>query len=90
MYTVIDTHVIPVHGSAPDIQGKNIANPVACIRSAALLLHYLNESADAVRIEQAVDKVMQAAYAGKKEWMTPDLGGKGTTTGVTDAIISHL
>ncbi|KAI9090969.1 hypothetical protein DFS34DRAFT_337242 [Phlyctochytrium arcticum] len=76
----------PVHGSAPDIAGKGIANPVAAIRSAALLLEHLNLGAEASRIHAAVDKVLTADPMA----LTPDLGGKGTTRGVTDAIIKLL
>ncbi|RKO94367.1 hypothetical protein BDK51DRAFT_21461, partial [Blyttiomyces helicus] len=76
----------PVHGSAPDIAGKGIANPVAAIRSAALLLEYLGLSGEAGRIHKAVDTVL----VGKGVELTPDLGGKGTTAGVTRAIIERL
>lgn len=75
-----------MHGSAPDIAGKGIANPVAAIRSAALLLEHLGLASEASRIHSAVDKVLNA----EKEGLTPDLGGRGTTRGVTDAIINHL
>jgi homoisocitrate dehydrogenase len=70
----------PVHGSAPDIAGKGIANPVAAIRAAALLLDYLGEAAVARRIESAVDAVLESGV-----W-TPDLGGRATTEDVTEAV----
>ncbi|KAJ3281333.1 homoisocitrate dehydrogenase [Borealophlyctis nickersoniae] len=76
----------PVHGSAPDIAGKGIANPVAAIRSAALLLEYLGLGTEASRIHAAVDSVMNQGVSG----LTPDLGGKGTTKSVTDAILKAL
>ncbi|KAI9204384.1 uncharacterized protein BJ171DRAFT_562042 [Polychytrium aggregatum] len=82
-----DSFVIgePVHGSAPDIAGKGIANPVASIRSAALLLEYLGLTAEASRIHSAVDRVITEG-----KFLTPDLGGKSTTTQVTEAIIKAL
>lgn len=58
----------PVHGSAPDIEGKNIANPIASIRSAALLLSHLGYPEAANRINVAVDDVIRSGVA------TPDLG----------------
>ena len=76
----------PVHGSAPDIQGKGIANPIAAIRSAALLLEHLGLTLEATKIHNAVDSVLLQP----KEFLTPDLGGKGTTDAVTQAIINKL
>ncbi|KAJ3070958.1 homoisocitrate dehydrogenase [Podochytrium sp. JEL0797] len=75
----------PVHGSAPDIAGKGIANPIASIRSAAMLLSHLGYTEEAKRIEDAVDRVLIEA-----DCLTPDLGGKGTTRQVTDAVIRYL
>ncbi|KAJ3073908.1 homoisocitrate dehydrogenase [Quaeritorhiza haematococci] len=77
----------PVHGSAPDIAGKGIANPIAAIRSAALLLQYIGFSKEATRIYAAVDKVLGE---GDLDVLTPDLGGKGSTKGVTEAVIGNL
>ncbi|WOO76743.1 Homoisocitrate dehydrogenase, mitochondrial [Vanrija pseudolonga] len=74
----------PVHGSAPDIEGKNIANPIASIRSAALLLSHLGYPEAANRINVAVDDVIRSGVA------TPDLGGKNSTTEVTEAILKRL
>ncbi|KAJ3238867.1 homoisocitrate dehydrogenase [Chytriomyces hyalinus] len=71
----------PVHGSAPDIAGKGIANPIASIRSASMLLSHLGWNAEAARMDAAVDKVL-VEHA---DILTPDLGGKGTTDGVTAA-----
>ena len=48
----------PVHGSAPDIAGKNIANPIATLRSAAMLLEHLGSTGGAVRIESAIQQVL--------------------------------
>lgn len=74
-----------VHGSAPDIAGKGVANPTAMMLSSALMLAHLNETAAGTRLQQAVEKV----YAGGKH-TTPDVGGKGTTTEFTDAVIAAL
>jgi homoisocitrate dehydrogenase len=70
----------PVHGSAPDIAGKGIANPVAAIRAAALLVEHLGEVESARRIERAVDAVLESGV-----W-TADLGGRATTDDVTEAV----
>ncbi|KAJ2770250.1 homoisocitrate dehydrogenase [Coemansia nantahalensis] len=75
----------PVHGSAPDIAGRNIANPIAAIRSAAMLLERLGGDAAALAIYRAVDKVLADGRA-----LTPDLGGAATTTDVTDAVCAQL
>ncbi|WWC70857.1 uncharacterized protein I206_104809 [Kwoniella pini CBS 10737] len=75
----------PVHGSAPDIEGQNIANPIASIRSAALLLSSLGYVEPAARINEAVDAVLSEG-----QYLTPDLGGKSSTTDVTDAILKRL
>ncbi|KAI8050568.1 putative LYS12-homo-isocitrate dehydrogenase [Syncephalis plumigaleata] len=71
----------PVHGSAPDIAGQGKANPVAAIRSAALLWNTWS----AARIYTAVDTVLA-----KNDTITPDLGGRATTNEVTEAIIRNL
>jgi tartrate dehydrogenase/decarboxylase/D-malate dehydrogenase len=75
----------PVHGSAPDIAGKGIANPLAAVLSAALMLDHLGlaKSADAVR--SAVSKVLAE---GKVK--TPDLGGQATTTQMGDAVVEAI
>jgi isocitrate dehydrogenase (NAD+) len=74
-----------VHGSAPDLAGKNKANPTAVIRSAALLVGHLGERDAAARIENAV-----AAALTDPANHTGDLGGKATTKSLTDAIVRHL
>lgn len=74
----------PVHGSAPDIAGKGIANPIAQILSGAAMLDWLGEPAAAAAIRNAVDA---AVASGAR---TPDLGGTLTTSQMTDAIISRL
>jgi homoisocitrate dehydrogenase len=74
----------PVHGSAPDIAGKGIANPTATILTAAMMLEHLGEHATAERIDKAVNLVLANGPH------TPDLGGKATTTELTDAVIEAL
>ena len=79
----------PIHGSAPDIAGQNIANPVATILSAAMMLRYsFNLDQEAQAIEDAVDAYMNAGYR------TADLAGEGvtplSTTACTEKIIELL
>jgi isocitrate dehydrogenase (NAD+) len=74
-----------VHGTAPDIAGKNIANPVAAILSAAMLAEYLGASQAASRIRSAVGEILRG---GRR--LTPDLGGDATTTSMTAAILEAL
>lgn len=75
----------PVHGSAPDIAGKGIANPMATILSAKMMLNYLGESKWAERVENAVVTVLKEG-----KHLTPDLGGGSTTYEVTEAITDAL
>jgi tartrate dehydrogenase/decarboxylase/D-malate dehydrogenase len=74
----------PVHGSAPDIAGRGIANPAAAILSAAMMLDWLNEPAAAQSIRAAVER----ALAGGSK--TPDLGGQLSTAQMADRIIEQL
>jgi isocitrate dehydrogenase (NAD+) len=74
-----------VHGSAPDIAGKNLANPTALILSAALMLRHMGETEAAKRIETAVRKLI-----GEGQCVTGDLGGSASTTEYTDALIAEL
>ncbi len=74
-----------VHGTAPDIAGKNVANPVAAILSGAMLADYIGYQDAASRIRQAVGEVLRAGHV-----LTPDLGGSATTTQMTDAILSAI
>jgi isocitrate dehydrogenase (NAD+) len=74
-----------VHGSAPDIAGKGLANPTALVLSAVLMLRYLNEKEAADRIESAVHRV----YAGCK-MLTGDLGGRATTGQFVEAVLGNL
>ncbi len=75
----------PVHGSADDIAGKGIANPIGAIRSAAQMLDHLGESEAAARIEAAVARVCAVGAV-----RTPDLGGVATTAEMRDAIIAEI
>lgn len=74
----------PVHGSAPDIAGRGIANPVAAIRSAALLLQYLGEEQAAHAVETAVHRALEHGTS------TRDLGGDAATDDMTSAILAEL
>ncbi len=74
-----------VHGTAPDIAGKNIANPVAAILSGAMLAAYLGYADAARRIREAVGAVLRTGSV-----LTPDLGGKATTTEMTAAVLRAM
>jgi isocitrate dehydrogenase (NAD+) len=74
-----------VHGSAPDIAGKNVANPLALILSGAMMLDHLHEDAAAARVRAAVEAVLRE---GKK--LTRDLGGTSGTTEIAEAIASKV
>jgi len=74
-----------VHGSAPDIAGKNIANPTALLKSGIMMLKSLNEIEKAKKIEKALLKVYS-----KGAILTKDLGGRATTAEFTEAIINEL
>jgi isocitrate dehydrogenase (NAD+) len=71
----------PVHGSAPDIAGTGVANPVAMILSGAMLLRHVGELGAAARVESAVDAVLSEG-----EVRTPDLGGRSSTDELAEAI----
>jgi len=75
----------PVHGSAPRLAGKDIANPMAAIMASKMMLDYLGETGWAERIENAVVAVLEEGKV-----LTPDLGGSSSTKQVTDAIIAAL
>ena len=75
----------PVHGSAPDIAGKGIANPLAAILSVGMLLDHLGLTKSAAAVKQAVATVLKA---GKPR--TPDLGGQAKTTEVGDAVVAAV
>jgi isocitrate dehydrogenase (NAD+) len=74
-----------VHGSAPDIAGKGLANPAALIFAAAMMCRHIGQEAVARRIEAAVERVLA-----ERRTLTPDLGGAATTGDFTDAVVSAL
>jgi isocitrate dehydrogenase (NAD+) len=74
-----------VHGSAPDIAGQDKANPTALLQSAVLMLHHIDESAAANRIQDALDKV----YA-EKTALTRDVGGTAGTQAFANAVLAAL
>jgi len=75
----------PVHGSAPDIAGKGIVNPIAAILSGAMMLDHLEMTDAAREIERAV-----AAVLAETNVRTPDLGGNSSTDEVTAAVLEKL
>jgi len=81
-----DKHAIfePVHGSAPDIAGRGIANPMATFLAVAMLLEYLGQDDVAGRVRVAVETVLRT------EMRTPDLDGAATTAEITTAVIAQL
>ena len=74
----------PVHGSAPDIAGKGIANPIGALASAALMLEHLGLEEEAERVNRAIEATTGAGL------LTPDLGGTSTTREAGDAVLAHL
>jgi 3-isopropylmalate dehydrogenase len=81
----------PIHGSAPDIAGKGIANPIGTILSAAMLLRYsLGLEKQATAVESAVRKVLDHQDIGGHGLRTADLGGKVNTTEIGDKILEVL
>ncbi|HLR46128.1 MAG TPA: isocitrate/isopropylmalate dehydrogenase family protein [Deinococcales bacterium] len=74
----------PVHGSAPDIAGRGIANPSAMILTVAMMLRHLGHPKDAERVDLAVNSVLSSGP------VTADLGGNASTAEMTDAIIAAL
>ncbi|MAG55677.1 MAG: isocitrate dehydrogenase [Planctomycetes bacterium] len=71
----------PVHGAAPDIAGRGIANPLATIRATAMLLDHLGLALPAARLDAAIDQVLESGPH------TPDLGGEAGTSDVVDALL---
>ena len=74
-----------VHGSAPDIVGRNIANPSALLLAAIMMLQHLELHEQAERVRAALEATVRAG-----ETLTPDLGGTATTDQFTDAILRRL
>ena len=75
----------PIHGSAPDIAGRGIANPIGAIWAAALMLEHLGEADAAARMTAALERVLA-----ERRVRTPDLGGTATTADMTRAVVDAL
>jgi isocitrate/isopropylmalate dehydrogenase len=75
----------PVHGSAPDIAGKGVVNPLATILSAGMMLDHLGMSDAARELESAVAVVLAEGKV-----RTPDIGGRSSTEQVTEAVLEKL
>lgn len=82
-----DEHALfeTVHGSAPDIKGKHVANPTAMILAAVMMLEHISEKAAAKKIRSSLEAVLLRGDA-----LTPDLGGTATTKKFADAIIREI
>ena len=74
-----------VHGSAPDLAGKGLANPIALLRSAALMLEHIGQRRPARRIEESVRRTLEAGRG-----LTRDLGGDGNTATLTERLVANL
>jgi isocitrate dehydrogenase (NAD+) len=74
-----------VHGSAPDIAGKDIANPTALLQSAILMLRHIDEDGAANKVQAALEKTYSA-----KKTLTRDVGGKAGTRAFADAVIANM
>ena len=75
----------PVHGTAPDIAGKNIANPTALLMSSIMMLRHIDELPAAKRVEDALHKVYR-----ERKSLTRDVGGTASTTEFTENLIRTL
>ena len=75
----------PVHGSAPDIAGRGVANPLGQLWSGAMLLDHLGQATAAARLMRAIEATLDDGGT-----LTPDLGGSATTPQVSDAVLAHL
>jgi tartrate dehydrogenase/decarboxylase/D-malate dehydrogenase len=75
----------PIHGSAPDIAGKGIANPIGAVWAGAMMLDHLGEKQAAQRVIKAIEKVTLEGRV-----RTPDLGGSATTADMTRALVDAL
>jgi len=75
----------PVHGSAPDIAGRGIANPMGTMLAGSMMLDFLGEAGAAAQVERSVVQVLTEGRG-----LTPDLGGDGTTVSVTDRVVEVL
>jgi len=84
----------PVHGSAPDIAGKGIANPIGMIWAGQMMLEHIGEQEAADAVMKAIENVLREAkdplLKGENDLLTPDMGGKGTTETLGKAIESEI
>jgi isocitrate dehydrogenase (NAD+) len=74
-----------VHGSAPDIAGKGVANPCALLLGAAQMLSHIGHEDQALQVRTSIREALQA-----RDSLTPDLGGNGNTGSFTDALIKRI
>jgi isocitrate dehydrogenase (NAD+) len=74
-----------VHGSAPDIAGKDVANPTALLQSAVLMLRHLEETEAADKVQKALETVYS-----ERKFLTRDVGGTAGTTQFADAILAAM
>ena len=80
-----------VHGSAPDIAGKNVANPLAIIMSAVMMLNHLDDTEDRKDIREAAEKIKNSYNTAlSKGLKTRDIGGKLNTTEFTDVLVHNI
>ena len=75
----------PTHGSAPDIAGRGIANPMATMLAGAMMLDFLGEREAAAQLDRSVVQVLADGRD-----LTPDLGGSGTTESVTARVLAQI
>ena len=75
----------PIHGSAPDIAGQGLANPIACVLSAAMMLDHLGEKPAHDAIIAAIEDVLRSG-----ETLTADMGGRANTEEMTQAIVDRI
>ena len=82
-----DTHAVfeAVHGTAPDIVGKGLANPTALMLSAVLMLAHIGEREASVKLQRALESV----YA-ERRFLTSDVGGAASTDEFTDALVARI
>ena len=73
-----------LHGNVPDLVGTDLANPIPMLNVAVMMLHYLNESAAAVKIQKAIEQVLLTSIK------TYDLGGSATTSEFKHALLQKL
>jgi tartrate dehydrogenase/decarboxylase/D-malate dehydrogenase len=75
----------PVHGSAPDIAGQGVANPLGQLWSGAMMLDHLGHPVSAVTLAQAIEATLAEGAS-----LTADLGGDASTSQATDAVLAHI